>query len=66
MMRVPLSKIKTITLQDIGISEEIAITYLEKLEAEEVTKRKNIKLEGTPDEIAIKLLEVLKKEGVLE
>jgi electron transfer flavoprotein alpha/beta subunit len=42
------------------------MTYLEKLEAEEISKRKGVILSGSPDEIVIKLLEYLRKEGVLE
>jgi electron transfer flavoprotein beta subunit len=64
--RVPLAKIRTYTLQDVEVSKDNAMTYLEKLEAEEISKRKGVILSGSPDEIVIKLLEYLRKEGVLE
>ena len=70
MMRVPLTKIKTMRPDDVGVPEllnkEAGLTVLEKLETAEMVKRRGIKIEGRPEEIAEKLIEALKKEGVLE
>ncbi len=70
IMKVPLTKIKTITPGELGLSEvndkEDDLVVLEKLEPARMASRKGIRIEGTPEEAVEKLIEALKKEGVLE
>jgi electron transfer flavoprotein beta subunit len=70
IMKVPLTKIKTIAPGELGLSEvkdkEDDISVLEKLEPARMASRKGIKVEGAPEEVAEKLIDALKKEGVLE
>jgi len=69
IMKVPLTKIKTITPGELGLSEindkEDDLAVLEKLEPARMARRKGIRIEGTPEEAVEKLIDALKKEGVL-
>lgn len=69
IMRVPLSKVITVRLEDVGIPklENSIGEYVTLVEVVlgEMPKRKGIKIEGSPDKIALELLQYLAKDGVL-
>ncbi len=70
IMKVPLTKVKILSPENVGVPElkktDGLSVMLTKLEIREMPKRKGIKIEGnTVDELAMKLYDVLIKEGVI-